>query len=133
MSDEKIQVKSSKRGQEIEVNAPEILKKKDLQSVIESLGEDMVYRKVMAQLLIDFRAMVRGKMESQTDDQWNYELDQIAAEDFSDWQPTAQQRKSKEEKAAETLSKLSPDELKAAMAKLGIDPSALAGKKKDRG
>lgn len=122
---EKISIKSNKREAEIEVPIPEILQKKDLQELVESLGEEVVFKKVFDQLKIDFRAMVRGKMESQTDEEWNYDLRSIEAEDFSDWMPSSQRRKSKEEKASEYLKKLDPDSLRAALAQAGIDPDQL--------
>jgi len=121
-----ILVRSSKRDDaEISVETPEVLKAETLADLVELVGENMVFQKSMAQILIDFRSLVRGKMESQTDNEWNYTLDEIQSESYADWVPTQRQRKSKEEKASETLSKLSPDELKAALAKAGIDLSSL--------
>lgn len=121
-----ILVRSTKRDDsEISVETPEVLKAETLADLVELVGENMVFQKSMAQILIDFRSLVRGKMESQTDDEWNYTLDEIQSESYADWVPTQRQRKSKEEKASETLSKLSPDELKAALAKAGIDLSSL--------
>jgi len=121
-----ILVRSSKRDEaEISVETPEVLKAETLADLVELVGENMVFQKSMAQILIDFRSLVRGKMESQTDNEWNYTLDEIQSESYADWVPTQRQRKSKEEKASETLSKLSPDELKAALAKAGIDLSSL--------
>lgn len=121
-----ITVKSSKRDEsEITVETPDILKAQNLQDLIDIVGEAMVFQKSMAQILIDFRSLVRSKMESQTNDEWNYTLDEIQNESYVDWIPTQRIRKAKEEKASETLSKLSPDELKAALAKAGIDISSL--------
>jgi len=121
-----ILVKSTKRDEaEISVETPDVLKCENLSGLVELVGENMVFQKAMAQILIDFRSLVRGKMESQTDDEWNYTLDEIQSESYADWVPTQRQRKSKEEKASETLGKLSPDELKAALAKAGIDLNSL--------
>jgi hypothetical protein len=121
-----IMVKSSKRDNaEIGVECPEVLKSPDLATLIDQIGDSMVFQKAMAQILIDFRSLVRGKMESQTDDSWNYTMDEIQSESYADWVPTQRVRKSKEEKAGEILEGLTPDQIKAALAKAGIDISKL--------
>lgn len=114
-----------KRNATINVETPEVLRKQNLQELVEVIGEDMAYKKIMAQLVIDFRSMVRGKMESQSDEEWNHDLETLQNESYIDWIPSTQIRKSKEEKASETLSSLSPDQLKAALAKAGIDLDSL--------
>lgn len=120
-----ISIKSNKRGEEVTVNCPDILEKETLQELIEVLGESVLFKKVRDQLKIDFRATIRGRMESQTDDEFNYDLNDIKTQDYSDWVPSGQKRKSKEEKASEYLKNLDADALKSALAAAGIDPNSL--------
>lgn len=106
-----------------ETNAPRILQSDvTLQELVEALGEDYVRQKVQAQLIIDFRGKIRTQL-SKLDDNGEYAVDvsEIENEDFSDWTPELKQRKSAEEKAAEVIGKLSEDQLRAALAKQGIN------------
>lgn len=101
---------------EVETNCPDILNVESLKELLNYMSEDMILQKIKAQLMVDFRAKVRAMLESQSDGQPTYAVDDIAQMDFSDWVPEARQRKSAEEKAAEILGKLSPDQVKAALA-----------------
>lgn len=111
-----ILTKSNKTGRQVETNCPDILEASSLQEIVNIMGEEQVLSKVKAQLTVDFRAKVRGLLESQTDDEPTYDVAAIQEMDFSDWSPEARQRKSAEEKAAEILGKLTPDQIKAALA-----------------
>lgn len=107
-----------KRAAYVDPGTPDVLKSQTLQDLVATLGEDMVMQKIMAQLIIDFRSQVRGKMESydKENESYRYSLDEIEQADYSEWKPETRQRKTAEERAAELLSKLSPDQVKAAMA-----------------
>ena len=114
---EQIVTKSNKAGREVTTNAPEVLKTDALSELVNALGEELVIQKLKAQLMVDFRSMVRGKLESYDDNgDPRYSDEDVAQADYSDWKPETRSRKSAEEKAAELLSKLSPDQIKAALA-----------------
>lgn len=116
-----ITTKSNKADREVTVGAPDVLKVTTVADAIAILGEDVALTKIKAQLTIDFRSHIRGKLESMSDDAYNYTDEEIIAADYSDWKPEARTRKSSAEKAAELLGKMSPEELKAAMAAAGIE------------
>ena len=118
----KTRVVSSKRDAYVDASTPDILAIGTIKGLVETLGEELVVSKVQAQLIVDFRAMVRGKMESfdkETED-FRYDLAPIESEDYTDWKPELTVRKSAEEKAADLFGKLTPDQIKAALAKAGI-------------
>jgi len=120
MAAETIVTKSNKTGREVETGKPDVLKTDQLQDLVSALGEEMCVQKIQAQVMVDFRSMIRSKLESgdHENEEFNYSVDEIAQADYSDWKPETRQRKSPEEKAAELLSKLTPDEIKAALAKV---------------
>lgn len=124
MSDLTILTNSNKAQRSIELPMPEILQAETLQSIVDILGEDLAKAKLLNQLTIDFRSHIRGKLESVTDGVPTYTDEQITQGDYSDWKPEARVRRSAEEKAADVMGKLSIDQIKAAMAKAGIDPTA---------
>lgn len=103
----------------VETAKPDVLLAETLDDLVRSLGADMIYRKTMAQLIIDFRSHVRSLLAKKEGDypnhQWTNSSDAIAAMDFSGWVPETQQRKSAEEKAAEQLGKLTPEQIEAAL------------------
>lgn len=115
-------VVSSSRNAFIDPATPDILNLETLKDLAEVLGEDLAVKKIQDQLIIDFRSLARGKMESydKENETWRYDLETIESEDYADWKPELRQRKSAEEKAAELFGKLTPDQIKAAMAKAGI-------------
>ncbi len=114
-----IVTKSNKANREIAVDMPEVLVVKTLEEKVAILGSDITIAKIDAQLTVDFRSKVRGLMESQTDDEFTYTDEAIKAMDFDDWKPEGRVRKTPEEKAAELLGKLSPEQIAAAMALAG--------------
>lgn len=116
-----IVTKSNKTGREIELKVPELLKTETVSQDIEILGEEVAHNKIQNQCTIDFRAKVRGLLESETDGEPTYSDEEIQAMDFSDWKPEARTRKSIEEKAAEIFGKMDLEQVKAALAKAGID------------
>lgn len=116
-----ITTNSNKVSREITLKKPDVLLAENLQDVIEILGEDVTYVKIMAQLTIDFRAKVRAMLESMSDNEYNYSDEDITQMDFSDWKPEARQRKSKIDKANEMFGKLSPEEIQAVLIKMGIN------------
>lgn len=114
---EQIVTKSNKAGREVSTNAPDVLKTDQLTDLVNALGEELVVAKLKAQLMVDFRSMVRGKLESFDDNgDPRYSDEEVSQADYTDWKPETRNRKSAEEKAAELLSKLSPDQIKAALA-----------------
>jgi hypothetical protein len=114
---ETIVTKSNKANREVTTAMPSVLQTDKLAVLVNILGEEMVVQKVQAQLTVDFRSLIRSKLES-TDDNGDprYTDEEIANGDYGDWKPEARTRKSAEERAAELLSKLSPDQVKAALA-----------------
>lgn len=114
---ETIVTKSNKVNREVETQTPDVLKTDKLSELINTLGEEMIVAKVQAQLTVDFRSMIRSRLEAADDNgDPRYTDDEIAGGDYGDWKPETRQRKSAEERAAELLSKLSPDQVKAALA-----------------
>lgn len=111
-----ITTKSNKADREITVEAPEVLTLTNLEDMVKTLGAEIVMGKVKAQLTVDFRSKIRSLLESQTDDEFTHTNAQIAEMDFDDWKPEGRVRKSAEEKAAELLGKMSPEQIAAAMA-----------------
>lgn len=112
-----IVTKSNKANREVTTQMPDVLKTDQLTELVNVLGEEMVVSKVQAQLTVDFRSMVRSRLEA-TDDNGDprYTDEEIVNGDYADWKPETRQRKSAEERAAELLSKLTPDQVKAALA-----------------
>ena len=115
-----IETNSNKAGRKITLNAPEVLDVDNVSTLIQVLGEDLVLAKVKAQLTIDFRSMVRGLLESGNieEGEFTHSDDAIIAMDFTDWKPELRVRKSKEERAAEAMKGMTPDQIKAALALL---------------
>lgn len=112
-----IVTKSNKVNREVETATPAVLQTGKLSDLVEALGEEMCVQKIQAQLTVDFRSMVRGKLESVDDNgDPRYTDEEIINGDYTDWKPETRVRKSAEERAAELLSKLSPEQIKAAMA-----------------
>ena len=113
-----ITTNSSKTERSITLSEPDVLCAETLEEIVSILGTDVAMNKIKAQLKVDFRSKIRGLLESMTDDELTYSDDEISAMDFSDWKPEGRTRKSAEEKAMETLGKLSPDQLQAVLAAL---------------
>lgn len=113
--------KSNKEGREVTTSMPTVLDPEiSLKELIEALGEEMSKSKIQSQLTVDFRSRVRGQLEAKDDnEEYRYSEDEIATADYTDWVPETRTRKSAEEKAADILGKLSPDQIKAALAKAG--------------
>lgn len=116
-----ITTKANKVDREITVTMPEVLEMTSLTDLATALGEDLAVQTIKAQLTVSFRSHIRTKLESQTDGEITNSDEDIKAMDFSDWKPETRVRKSAEEKAAELLGKLTPEEIKAAMALAGIE------------
>ena len=118
-----IETKSNKENRVVETNAPDVLDPEiSLDNMIAALGEDLAKNKIQAQLKVDFRAQIRTKLESKDDNgDFRYSDEDITSVDYSDWTPELRTRKSPEEKAADILGKLSPDQVKAALAAAGME------------
>jgi len=105
-----------------ETNSPRVLQTDvTLQELVEAVGEDYVKSKTQAQFTIDFRSKVRTQI-LKLDDNGDYSvsIEEIESQDYTDWAPELKQRKSAEEKAAETIDKLNADQKQAVLAKLGL-------------
>ncbi|MCF6247204.1 MAG: hypothetical protein L3J69_07560 [Desulfobacula sp.] len=109
--------KSKKVGREITLKKPKVLQANTLKELVEIIGESMAVSKIKAQLTIDFRATVRSMLESgdANNGQFTYTDQEIKSRNFNDWKPETRSRRTPEEKAAELLSKLTPDQLKVAL------------------
>ena len=103
-------------GREVETETPELISAETLADAVAVQGEDLCLAQIKAQLTIGFRSHVRGKLESMTDDENTFTVEDILAMDFSDWKPEARTRKTAEEKAAALLSTLDPKTLEAVLA-----------------
>ncbi len=120
-----ITTKSNKANREITVSAPAILTKETVKEMVEILGEDLCLAKIKAQLTIDFRSMQRTLLESVDDNNDPTNSDEkILSMDHSDWKPELRIRKSVEEKAADLLSTMTPDQIKAALATMQANEAA---------
>lgn len=112
-----IKVVSNAAQRELTVDEPAVLTMSSVEELVNALGEDLVVQKIKAQLKVDFRAMVRRKMEEVDDNGEHVNTDEaILAEDYSDWKPTLRIVKSPEEKAKEALGNLSPEMREAILA-----------------
>lgn len=120
MSDLQITTNSNKADRAITVDKPEILLMKDVADFVGALGEDLVVNILSSGLTVSFRSHIRTKLESKTDDEFTNTDEAILEMDFTDWKPEARTRKSVEEKAADLLGKLSPEQIQAALAKAGL-------------
>ena len=103
-----IEVKSGKTERVLNIPTPKILLCQNLQEVIALATEDLAFNKVMAQLLIDFRAKIRALMESETDGNLTYTDDDILGQSFTDWVPEGRKRLSEEEKVKKALGNIDP-------------------------
>lgn len=112
-----IKVVSKQAGREVTVEEPAVLGMGTVEDLVEALGEDLVVAKVKAQLKVDFRAVVRRKLE-ETDDNEEFTTSEeaIKSEDWSDWKPTLRVTKTPEEKAREALGNLPPEVREAVLA-----------------
>jgi len=106
--------KSNKAKREISTQKPKVLQVNTLKDLVDIIGEKIAVSKIQAQLTIDFRANIRSMLESGdiNKQEFSNSDEYIQSIDFKDWKPETRIRKSKEEKAIELLSKLSPEELK---------------------
>lgn len=118
MSDSVINTKSNKAGREIEIETPAILTMTSVADLVVAMGEEAVVRAVNAQNTVSFRSHIRTKLEANTDGDITNSDDDIRAMDFTDWKPEARTRKSAEEKAAELMGRLTPEQIAAVLAKL---------------
>ncbi len=120
----KIKTMANAVEREIELEKPELLESTDLDNVVNIVGVDLVFQKVMAQLTIDFRSHIRGKLSSKTDDEFTNSDDDIMAMDFSEWKPETRTRMTKEDKAAKALSTLTPEEIASVLAQVEANKEA---------
>lgn len=114
-----ILTKSNKADRQVEVEQPECLNATNLSEVVSIVGEDVAFKKIIAQLTVDFRAHIRTKLESETNGDMTYSDDEIINVDYSEWKPEARQRKSLSEKAAEMFGKMTPEQIKQALMDAG--------------
>lgn len=123
-----ILTKSHEKGYErsIELEKPELLKAANLDEIIEIIGADLAFTKIMSQLVIDFRSHIRTKLASRTDEEFNNTDKALTALDFSEWKPETRTRMTAEEKAAKALSALDPDQIAAVIAKMAAAAEAAA-------
>lgn len=108
--------RSNKAEREIELPLPTILTEETLDGLVATLTEDVLVKLVQGQLKIMFRSHIRTKLESETDGDFTNSDEDITALDFSDWKPEARTRMTAQEKAMASLSKLTPEEIKAVLA-----------------
>lgn len=112
-----IETTSKKANRNIVTPIPDILQMTTVKNLVEVMGEELVVAKVQAQLTIDFRAKIRGMLESGDLENgvFTYSDDDILNMDFSDWKPEMRTRKTPEEKllAAIAASGMSPEQIKA--------------------
>lgn len=121
MSNEMIETKSNKFDRSVETNTPDILSSDaTLDDIVNALGDELAKNKLQSQLKVDFRSQVRTKLESKDDNgDFRYSDADLTEVDYSDWAPELKQRKSAEEKVADMFSNMTPDQIKAALAKAG--------------
>lgn len=112
-----IETVSKKANRSVTTASPAILEMTTVKDLVEVMGEELVVAKVQAQLTIDFRAKIRGMLESGDLENgvFTYSDDDILNMDFSDWKPEMRTRKSPEEKllAAIAASGMTPEQIKA--------------------
>lgn len=112
-----IKVVSNAAKRELTLDEPAVLTMGTLSELAEALGEDLAVQKIKAQLKVDFRAMVRRKMEEVDDNGEPVNTDEaILAEDYSDWKPSLRIIKTPEERAKEALGNLPPEVREAILA-----------------
>lgn len=117
-----ISTASNKTGRAVDTGIPAILDPEiGLQELIEELGEELALAKLQAQLVIDFRAKVRGMLEATKDEKPVYTDEQIAEMDFTDWKPELRKRKTAADKAKELFAGMSKEEIAELLAQLGDD------------
>ena len=113
-----IETVSNNSNRAIEVPVPEILNCTTIEALLGFVDENVVVKAFYDQAKIKFRALIRGKLDAQTDGQQTNSDEDILAEDHSDWKPEARTRKTAEEKAMDSLGKLDPAQLEAVLAAL---------------
>jgi hypothetical protein len=125
----KIRVVSSARLAYLDVDVPTVLGTTELPALIDALGADIVFKKTMDQVTIDFRQLIRGKMESvdKESEMPKYDLTEIAGADYAEWAPELRIRQTPEEKVAKSMGNMSIDQIKAALAASGVNIKELMG------
>lgn len=128
MSDSTIVTKSAEKTdregniikayREIELEKPAILIVDNVAGLVEVMGEEAIVKAVTAQITVSFRSHIRVKLDSMTDGEFNHTDADIEEIDFTDWKPESRTRKSAEEKAAELMGKLTPEQIQAVLAQL---------------
>jgi len=109
-----IVTKSNKVEREVTLETPAIIAAATLEEKVALQGEELCLSQINAQLTIGFRSHIRGKLESETDGEPTYSVEEIEEMDFIDWKPEARTRKTAEEKAMDLLGAL-PPEVRAAV------------------
>lgn len=101
----KITVNSNKASRTIKVESPAVLDAETLDALVAIMGEDKVLKAAQSQLLISFRGMVRGKLESGNieEGEYTYSDEDIMNEDYTDWVPEGRVVKSPEDKLKSIL------------------------------
>ena len=107
--------KSDPEHRSIETPAPTCLRAEDLGTLVESLGEEMVFDYAMRQLIISYRSMIRGLLEARDDNgEVKHSDEYFASDDFtaqnSEWTPTVRVQKSPVDKVADALKALDPEQ-----------------------
>ena len=117
-----ITTKSTKANREVTVPAPTVLTLGTIQELVQTLGEELTVNNVKAQLTIAFRSSQRTLIEATDDNGDIVNSDKaIAAMDFSDWNPKLRVRRTPQDIAAEALSALSPDQIRAVLAQIEVE------------
>lgn len=109
--------KDNKTGREIETPEPKCLNQENLSDLVALVGEDLVKKYAEDQILVKFRAHIRGKLNSVDEGgEEKYSDEEILAEDYSEWTPELRTRMTAEERAMKALADLPPDVAAAVLA-----------------
>jgi len=103
--------------------APTCLRSEDLASLVEAIGEELVFDYAMRQLLISFRSSVRSMLEAKDDnDEIKFPDEYFSAEatvaELAAWTPTRRVAKDPLEKVKAALGSMAPEEAAAILAQV---------------
>jgi hypothetical protein len=115
-----LETKSGKVDRSVETSVPDFILVETLEEASNIAGEDYVLAKAQAQATVDFRAFVRGLLESVDKESGEYRYTEEAIiEKAESWVPALRERKSAAERLAETAGGLSPEQLAEILMKSG--------------
>lgn len=115
----------STQDRELKHPTPRVLLTENLQELLETLGDDaemIVFKKAVGQLTVDFRAVIRGQMTSVDKETGQFANDDASILDgLENWVPKLRQVRSREEKIADDLANLTPEQIAEVLAQAGIE------------